>query len=76
MAIEESRIVVTKDQDFFDNYLLKGAPPRVLLLEAGNISNKVLFDLFEANWSKLADMLDQEAELVLFSTERIAEYKL
>ena len=76
IAIEENRIVVTKDSDFFDHYLLKGAPPRVLLLEVGNISNKVLIGLFEANWSKLADMLDKEAELVLFSSDRIAEYKL
>ena len=76
MAIDERRIIVTKDHDFLDYYLLKGAPPRVLLLEVGNITNKALFELFEANWIKLFDMLNKEAELVLFSPDRIAEYKL
>jgi predicted nuclease of predicted toxin-antitoxin system len=32
IATNEDRIIITKDQDFFDYYLLKGAPPKVLLL--------------------------------------------
>ena len=32
IAISENRIIVRKDSDFLDNYLLNGQPPRVLLL--------------------------------------------
>jgi len=33
VAVNEDRIIVTKDSDFFEHYLLKGTPPRVLLSE-------------------------------------------
>lgn len=39
IATVEDRIVITKDSDFLDYFLLKGIPPKVLLLEMGNISN-------------------------------------
>ena len=76
IAIAEERVVVTKDQDFFDNYLLKGAPPVVLLLEFGNIGNQELIDFFTANQSTLLNLLEGGSEMILFSRERITEYKL
>ena len=47
IAIAQNRIIVTKDSDFFDRYLLKGAPPKVLLLEIGNTKNTILFRFIE-----------------------------
>ncbi len=76
IAIDEQRIIVTKDQDFFDNYLLKGPPPVVLLLEFGNIGNKELIDFFIANQPTLLNLLEGGSEMILFSRERITEYKL
>ncbi|MEM6297793.1 MAG: DUF5615 family PIN-like protein, partial [Bacteroidota bacterium] len=32
IAIKEERTIISKDSDFLDHYLLKGYPPRVLLL--------------------------------------------
>ncbi len=75
IAIREGRIVITKDQDFFDNYLLKGAPPRVLLLEFGNIGNKELIEFFVANQSSLFKLLESDSEVILFLRDRITEYK-
>ncbi|MBC3787103.1 DUF5615 family PIN-like protein [Spirosoma utsteinense] len=46
LATRESRIVITKDSDFQDSYLLFRQPPRLLLLTTGNIKNRVLLDLF------------------------------
>ncbi|MDR2621259.1 MAG: DUF5615 family PIN-like protein [Dysgonamonadaceae bacterium] len=43
IAKDELRIIVTKDSDFMDYYLLKGFPPAVLLLQLGNIKNSELF---------------------------------
>lgn len=75
IAIAEERIVITKDQDFLDNYLINGIPPRVLLLEFGNIGNQKLIDFFAINQSYLLSLLEKDAELILFSKERIAEYR-
>ena len=49
MAKEKNRIVITKDNDFFDSYILNKSPSRLLLISTGNIINKHLFVLFEKN---------------------------
>jgi predicted nuclease of predicted toxin-antitoxin system len=49
VAINEGRIVVTKDSDFVDSFLLVHKPPRLLLVSTGNISNRELERLFLQN---------------------------
>ena len=44
----EQRVLVTKDLDFADSFLLKGEPPLLLLISTGNISNRDLEALFRA----------------------------
>lgn len=46
VAARDGRIVITKDSDFEDSYLLFKQPPRLLLLTTGNIKNRKLLDLF------------------------------
>ncbi|MEZ4771883.1 MAG: DUF5615 family PIN-like protein [Bacteroidia bacterium] len=70
----EDLIIITKDLDFFDNYLIKGSPPKVLLLQFGNIGNQQLLSLFDANLEKIHILLNGGAEMILFSRDRIAEY--
>lgn len=36
-AIAQGRVVVTKDLDFFDELVLRGAPPKLLLVRCGNL---------------------------------------
>ncbi len=50
LAKEENRIVITKDNDFFDSYILSKSPASLLLISTGNIINKHLFVLFEKNF--------------------------
>ena len=42
----EDRVVITKDGDFLNSYLLFEQPARLLLLTTGNIKNRKLLDLF------------------------------
>jgi predicted nuclease of predicted toxin-antitoxin system len=42
----ENRIVITKDNDFFESYIIKKSPAALLLVSTGNIVNKDLFTLF------------------------------
>lgn len=49
ITIIEERVVVTKDADFVDSFLLVRRPPRLLLVSTGNISNLELEQLFLRN---------------------------
>ena len=53
IAIQQQRIVVTKDNDFVTSFLLRGAPPKLLLISTGNITNDKLSQLLAANLSVL-----------------------
>ncbi|MCY7330409.1 MAG: DUF5615 family PIN-like protein [Saprospiraceae bacterium] len=74
VAIMEGRIIVTKDSDFFEYYLLKGVPPNVLLLEFGNIRNKLLFAQFESHLPLIVQEFEQGAELLLFNYGNVTRY--
>jgi predicted nuclease of predicted toxin-antitoxin system len=41
-ADREQRAVITKDADFVDSHILRGRPAKLLLISAGNITNKEL----------------------------------
>lgn len=49
-AMREGRIVVSKDADFVQSYLVNGEPP-LLLISTGNISNAELEKILRANLS-------------------------
>lgn len=48
LAERERRVVVTKDSDFVDSFLLHRQPPALLLVSTGNIDNSALEALFAA----------------------------
>lgn len=45
--MEENRIVITKDSDFYDTFILKQIPYKIIFLKTGNISKSDLINLFE-----------------------------
>jgi len=51
-AVQDSRIVVSKDNDFVQSFLLTGQPA-LLLISTGNISNAALEKLIRANLSTI-----------------------
>lgn len=46
-AVQEDRIVISKDSDFYQHHLIKGIPEKILFITTGNIVNKELIRLFE-----------------------------
>ncbi len=66
----DNRIVITKDSDFIDSYILKGIPQKLLIVTTGNIRNKQLFSLFERNW-ELVVQLFETCNLVEMSNKTI-----
>ena len=41
-AKAEQRVVITRDADFLNSYLIRAEPEKLLLISTGNISNKEL----------------------------------
>ena len=74
IAIRENRIIITKDSDFLDNFLLKGAPPQILLLQFGNIGNQKLIDLFELEIANIAQLFESGINVVVFNRSQLSTY--
>jgi predicted nuclease of predicted toxin-antitoxin system len=53
LAVRESRIVVTKDNDFVISFVLRREPPKLLLISTGNMSNENLSKLLASNLTAL-----------------------
>ncbi len=49
VSLKETRILISKDSDFYDRYLAKQEPYKLLYLTTGNISNPDLLELFDKN---------------------------
>ncbi len=49
LSISEQRVVITKDSDFVDSFVLGHQPWKLLLISTGNISNRDLERLVAAN---------------------------
>jgi predicted nuclease of predicted toxin-antitoxin system len=75
IALQQHRIIITKDSDFWDHYLLKGSPPNVLLLQFGNISNQELLRYFEQYVSVIITHFEQDAQVILFNRQSIVVYE-
>lgn len=71
IAIQEARIIITKDSDFLDSYLAKGVPPRVLLLQFGNIKNNELLAYFEQEFFNIQTLFSNGSELIIFDKSQI-----
>jgi predicted nuclease of predicted toxin-antitoxin system len=58
LADREQCIVITKDSDFLDRFLLFGKPNKLLLVETGNISNSALLEIFRKNLSTVLRLFE------------------
>ncbi|MEO5569728.1 MAG: DUF5615 family PIN-like protein [Bacteroidia bacterium] len=47
IAVDQNRIIITKDTHFREYFILKGSPPKVILLTIGNSSNNELFEIID-----------------------------
>lgn len=71
IAIEAERTVVTKDSDFKDKFHSTGAPPKVLYLTFGNISNKDLLSYFELYLNNIINHFESGNEFIEFNRDGI-----
>ena len=75
IATSENRIIVTKDMDFFDYFMLKNYPPAILLLQLGNIKNHDLLVFVENHLNSIHELFTENIKrLVLINRHKIVVY--
>ena len=71
ISIEQERIVISKDSDFYDSFRAKQEPHKLLYLTMGNMRNTQLLSLFEENISiivnelVLSDVVEMNASTII-----------
>lgn len=65
----EERIIITKDKDFLDSYLLFNKPKKLVLITSRNIKNKEFFFLFKNNFKTVVELLSKHSLIELNSLE-------
>lgn len=58
VSLAERRVVVTKDADFAQTFLVRREPYKLLLVSTGNIDNLALEELFVSNLARLVELLE------------------
>lgn len=74
LADKEERIVVTKDNDFLDNYILQGQPQKLLIVSTGNINNNDLIRLFEQNIETIKSLFEENTVIEINEEEIQVHY--
>jgi predicted nuclease of predicted toxin-antitoxin system len=57
LSLQEQRVVITKDADFIQSFLVQGQPYKLLLVATGNIKNADLESLFRQHLDQLVNLL-------------------
>ena len=65
IAQYENRIIITKDNDFWDYFLVKGYPPAVMLLQVGNLKNNELFSLIDKRLKTILSIFTENIEQLI-----------
>ena len=71
IANDEQRVVVTKDSDFVDSFLLVHRPEKLLLISTGNITNSELEALLLSNMDAVVSALNSNDFVELTRTALI-----
>lgn len=72
LSISEGYVVITKDADFVNSFLLNQKPHKLLLVSTGNIRNSELESLLISNLENIAgnfdafDFIEINREMIIF----------
>jgi predicted nuclease of predicted toxin-antitoxin system len=74
IAINEKRIVITKDNDFLESFLLNSKPEKLIVVRTGNIPNPILLKIFDNNLELIKSMISR-SNLIEITRNEIAEHE-
>jgi len=65
------RVVISKDIDFLNSFLIKREPWKLIYLTTGNISNRELVLLFQSNLAQIIELFSK-ADVIEMNREALA----
>lgn len=74
LANEEGRIVISKDIDFLESFLLKSEPQKLIIVKTGNIVNRELIKIFEENFLTIIHLISR-SKLIEIGKNDIIEHE-
>ena len=66
ISIEEQRIVITKDSDFYQSFILNKEPFKLIFVKLGNTSKNELLSFFSNKLSEIIFQIENE-DMILIS---------
>lgn len=69
ISIDEQRVVITKDSDFRDAFLLRQEPYKLVLIKTGNLRLKEMKQLFDHHFELLINSLENASFIELYQQE-------
>ncbi|MEI6334150.1 MAG: DUF5615 family PIN-like protein [Methylococcaceae bacterium] len=71
ISMEQQRVVITKDADFVNSFLLSRVPFKLLLVSTGNVSNQALEEIFSKNILEIIEALNSYEYVEITQTSLI-----
>ena len=63
-ALQEHAVIISKDEDFVDRWLLSDRPVPLVWVRKGNCSTRALLEWFEPLWPEALKRLEQGEKLI------------
>ena len=70
----EGYILITKDKDFYDSFVLKRQPPKLVMVRVGNMRTKLLMTFFEDRLIQIIRLLKAN-DLVILSQKGLTDFE-
>jgi predicted nuclease of predicted toxin-antitoxin system len=74
LADQENRVLISKDDDFLKTFLIRSEPKKLIMVKTGNISNKMLIQIFKKSLDILLEMLSR-SNLIELNKNDIIEHE-
>lgn len=65
ISIDEKRILITKDSDFFRSFIIKKEPYKLIFVKLGNTSKNELLNFFSDRFSEIISKIEEEDMILI-----------
>ncbi|HEX7457141.1 MAG TPA: DUF5615 family PIN-like protein [Ginsengibacter sp.] len=65
ISIEEERILITKDSDFYHSFVIKKEPFKLIFVKLGNTSKNDLLSFFSNKFSEIISEIEKEDMILI-----------
>ncbi|WP_291099660.1 MULTISPECIES: DUF5615 family PIN-like protein [unclassified Flavobacterium] len=63
-ALKNEMVILTKDTDFYNRFLVSERAPKVIYFQLGNYSLKQLYQYFNDNWEKIQSEIENSKLII------------